>query len=594
MTKQRLLAGLTCFLLGLSVMAGALLTGAPVAGAQQHDANSWWAVKGLLPNDVNLRAVTMTDDRHAWVAGKTADNKGIIYLLRWNGERWFIEEEQSVAQPVLALAAVSDEKVWAVGEQNMILKGGLSGWSVENTDGPFTDHILTTIQMLGNGEEGWAAGYIGQNNLADWEKQPLLYHYKNGAWQRDTSITGAGPINSLHLVADGGWAVGTSIWHYQRGSWSTETMPAFCPDATCFGSLTSVRALSGTEAWAVGWRMFTCAICFPFAYAAHRTDKGWEPVLPEAGINTIAEPYVPTYLNGITGAVLPYNPDGGTLLAAGAIANRTNSAGDRKPLVARYFRGQWQNQFVADMQGSLNAISTSNGLNSVAVGDKGLVMVFGYAGYQPEPTPVPVYGPAIAPPVGRVGDPHDPNVRYFPEVGHTLRGGFFEYWAQHGGLEQFGYPLTEEYWYRAEADGPQYTVQWFERARFEYHPENAWPNNVLLGLLGREVTKSIATEPPFLGVGPPKPPDKTVYFPETAHTMAAQFVSYWLEHGGLAVYGYPISEPFMQTSKTDGKLYLVQYFERNRFEYHPELPEKYRVSLGLLGVDILRAQGWIR
>ena len=41
------------------------------------------------------------------------------------------------------------------------------------------------------------------------------------------------------------------------------------------------------------------------------------------------------------------------------------------------------------------------------------------------------------------------------------------------------------------------------------------------------------------------------------------------------------------------KPYLVQYFERNRLEYHPELPDPFRVSLGLLGVQVLQARGWI-
>jgi Tol biopolymer transport system component len=42
-------------------------------------------------------------------------------------------------------------------------------------------------------------------------------------------------------------------------------------------------------------------------------------------------------------------------------------------------------------------------------------------------------------------------------------------------------PLQEE-----DIEGQTYQVQWFERARFELHPENAPPFDVLLGLLGRE------------------------------------------------------------------------------------------------------------
>ena len=45
-----------------------------------------------------------------------------------------------------------------------------------------------------------------------------------------------------------------------------------------------------------------------------------------------------------------------------------------------------------------------------------------------------------------------------------------------------------------------------------------------------------------------------------------------------------ISEPFAEVNPADGKTYIVQYFERNRFEYHPEFagtPDA--VLLGLLG-----------
>ena len=34
--------------------------------------------------------------------------------------------------------------------------------------------------------------------------------------------------------------------------------------------------------------------------------------------------------------------------------------------------------------------------------------------------------------------------RYFPETKHTVKGRFLEYWEQNGGLEVFGYPLTDE------------------------------------------------------------------------------------------------------------------------------------------------------
>src|SRR5689334_20916189 len=74
--------------------------------------------------------------------------------------------------------------------------------------------------------------------------------------------------------------------------------------------------------------------------------------------------------------------------------------------------------------------------------------------------------------------------RTFPETGHTVRGRFLDYWNTHGGLAQQGYPISEEMQEKSDTDGKVYTVQYFERAVFEYHPENQPPYDVLLSLLG--------------------------------------------------------------------------------------------------------------
>ncbi len=84
---------------------------------------------------------------------------------------------------------------------------------------------------------------------------------------------------------------------------------------------------------------------------------------------------------------------------------------------------------------------------------------------------------------------------FYGATGHTLGGIFKTYWEQHGGLAQFGYPITEEFQEVSLTDGKTYTTQYFERARFEQHPENKGTQyEVLQGLLGREMFK-------LLGVG---------------------------------------------------------------------------------------------
>src|SRR5919201_1577435 len=86
-------------------------------------------------------------------------------------------------------------------------------------------------------------------------------------------------------------------------------------------------------------------------------------------------------------------------------------------------------------------------------------------------------------------DPHQPGVRWFAPTGHTLRGAFLDYWTRYGGLPQFGYPITEEFVEAAGATGKEpLVVQYFERKRFEHHPEYAGtPYEILLGLLGDQL-----------------------------------------------------------------------------------------------------------
>src|SRR4051812_42530550 len=60
----------------------------------------------------------------------------------------------------------------------------------------------------------------------------------------------------------------------------------------------------------------------------------------------------------------------------------------------------------------------------------------------------------------------------FSETGHKVCGRFLTYWNEHGGLAQQGYPLSEEFVETSHLDGKPYTVQYFERAVFEYHPES--------------------------------------------------------------------------------------------------------------------------
>ncbi len=186
---------------------------------------------------------------------------------------------------------------------------------------------------------------------------------------------------------------------------------------------------------------------------------------------------------------------------------------------------------------------------------------------------------------------------FFNETGHTLTGKFLEYWQAHGGLALFGYPLTEPFLDYNPDDGKVYTVQYFERNRFELHPENAGtPYEVELGLLGKYFSAIPGPEiTAHYGSGETAPVPGGLLFKETGHTLTGKFLQFWQNNGGLAMFGLPLTDPFMERSPVDGQTYQVQYFERNRFELHPEnAGTPYEVELGLLGSQYLRVRGWLK
>jgi Zn-dependent protease len=167
---------------------------------------------------------------------------------------------------------------------------------------------------------------------------------------------------------------------------------------------------------------------------------------------------------------------------------------------------------------------------------------------------------------------------YFKETGYFVSQPFLKYWQENGGLGLFGYPISDLVQETDQATGEVYTAQYFERARFEQHPSLG--DQVVLGRLG-----ALLQEPEPAA----QPKDGYTFFPETGHNVSPAFLKYWNETGGLAVFGYPITEERTEKNPADGKEYTVQYFERNRFELHPEKAgTPFEVQLGLLGSQLYK------
>jgi hypothetical protein len=183
----------------------------------------------------------------------------------------------------------------------------------------------------------------------------------------------------------------------------------------------------------------------------------------------------------------------------------------------------------------------------------------------------------------------------FKETGFAVAGRFWEVWQGGRSFEDSlyinGYPITGVRDEVSSTDGKIYKTQWFERTRFEHHPEFQAPNDVLLGLLGVAAMQGRQNETPFK---PVPDPGRAQWIPQTGHTVGDNseggkaIVAFWSQRGDVKQFGLPLSQPFMEANK-DGKSYLVQYFERQRFEYHPEYRgTRFEVLLGRLGVEQAR------
>ena len=207
-------------------------------------------------------------------------------------------------------------------------------------------------------------------------------------------------------------------------------------------------------------------------------------------------------------------------------------------------------------------------------------------GYQDIPTVY--YGER--PPLDSV-DQKDPSVyTYFSQTGHNVPTPFMDYWNQHGSWRNIGLPISEVY-RQIAFDGTPRIVQYFERQVLELNLPNDGDKPLvtssLIGYTAWAPTSSTAKLASFQSNG------NAWYFPETKHKLANGFLQYWQDNGGLAAFGYPISEEYAGVTP-DGRKYVAQNFERARFEWWPDKAgTPGEITQGLLGAELLRQEGWL-
>lgn len=166
----------------------------------------------------------------------------------------------------------------------------------------------------------------------------------------------------------------------------------------------------------------------------------------------------------------------------------------------------------------------------------------------------------------RVTQAQSDESRYFPETGHWVEGEFLvKYESVENPELVFGNPITEKF----RDTISLIDVQYFEHARFELRPDE-FPVVQLtpLGELIYEPRPALVVQPntqackSFQSDGPP---------------VCFEFLRFFEEYGGVSQFGFPISGFEIH----DGR--IVQYFQRGRFEWHPELSSGNQVVLSNLG-----------
>src|SRR5271157_1653429 len=158
---------------------------------------------------------------------------------------------------------------------------------------------------------------------------------------------------------------------------------------------------------------------------------------------------------------------------------------------------------------------------------------------------------------------------YVPETGHWIRGEFLKFYQSvDNSLLLFGYPITDEFFDSTD----QITTQYFQRARFDL-VDGPTGETVQLAPLGVYSQETGAPSAPFSTNSP-----ACREFDATGKSVCYAFLQFYDEYNGAQYFGNPISDAEIMDDR------IVQYFERARMEWRPELPAGQRVVLTDLGL----------
>lgn len=160
--------------------------------------------------------------------------------------------------------------------------------------------------------------------------------------------------------------------------------------------------------------------------------------------------------------------------------------------------------------------------------------------------------------------------------GHTIHGAFLEYYnLSPNPKEIYGEPITEAF----TDPRTNLLVQYFEKARFEYHPTEPPQRQVHLSPLG--INHYLLARDQIL-------PNQVIdnwqgcrVFSDTGLHVCMAFLAYFEANGGEYTFGPPVSNAVWLNGR------LVQYFFYSRLEWHPDLPIGKNIQVSNLGYEFI-------
>lgn len=163
------------------------------------------------------------------------------------------------------------------------------------------------------------------------------------------------------------------------------------------------------------------------------------------------------------------------------------------------------------------------------------------------------------------------SARYFPQTGHWVSGEFLEMYESIENPEEiFGFPISVMF----EEKISHRVVQYFERTRFELHPQEPVDLLVQRSELGKFLYKTGRPLPGSMKL------TRCQDFLDIEHTyqVCGAFLDFFNKNGKVPIFGYPVSNAEIHGDR------IVQYFQLARLEWHPDKPPEQRVKVSDLGL----------